>query len=223
MRILVVEDTHDVGEAIVACLERLGYAVDWQKTGTGAEDALKVQRYDLVVLDVMLPGKDGFAVLDGMRAEKVTAPVLVLTARSQVDDRVSALDHGADDYLVKPFDFRELEARVRALLRRSGGTATAQLQLGDVILDQVSRSATVAGRRAELTRREIALLEILMSRPQKVFNKVELLEQLYGFEEDAGQNAIELYVARLRRKLQPAQMEIRTLRGIGYQAVAHGR
>ena len=137
-------------------------------------------------------------------------------------DRVIALDHGADDYLVKPFDFRELEARVRALLRRSGGAATAQLQLGDVILDQVSRSATVAGRRADLTRREIALLEILMSRPQKVFNKAELLEQLFSFEEDAGQNAIELYVARLRRKLHPAHMEIRTLRGIGYQAVAHG-
>jgi two-component system response regulator TctD len=122
MRILVVEDTQDVGEAIVACLERLGHAVDWQKTGPDAEDALKVQRYDLVVLDVMLPGKDGFAVLNGMRAEKITSPVLVLTARSQIDDRVTALDHGADDYLVKPFDFREFEARVRALLRRSGGT-----------------------------------------------------------------------------------------------------
>lgn len=222
MRILVVEDTQDVGEAIVACLERLGHAVDWQKTGPDAEDALKVQRYDLVVLDVMLPGKDGFAVLNGMRAEKITSPVLVLTARSQIDDRVTALDHGADDYLVKPFDFREFEARVRALLRRSGGTTTAQLQLGDVILDQVSRCATVGGKRAELTRREIALLEILMSRPQKVFNKAELLDQLFSFEEDAGQNAIELYVARLRRKLQSAQMEIKTLRGIGYQAVANG-
>jgi two-component system response regulator TctD len=222
MRILVVEDTQDVGEAIVACLERLGHAVDWQKTGPDAEDALKVQHYDLVVLDVMLPGKDGFAVLNGMRADKITSPVLVLTARSQIDDRVTALDHGADDYLVKPFDFRELEARVRALLRRSGGTSTAQLQLGDVILDQVSRCATVGGKRAELTRREIALLEILMSRPQKVFNKAELLDQLFSFEEDAGQNAIELYVARLRRKLQSAQMEIKTLRGIGYQAVDHG-
>jgi two-component system response regulator TctD len=222
MRILVVEDTQDVGEAIVACLERLGHAVDWQKTGPDAEDALKVQRYDLVVLDVMLPGKDGFAVLNGMRAEKITSPVLVLTARSQIDDRVTALDHGADDYLVKPFDFREFEARVRALLRRSSGTTTAQLQLGDVILDQVSRCATVGGKRAELTRREIALLEILMSRPQKVFNKAELLDQLFSFEEDAGQNAIELYVARLRRKLQSAQMEIKTLRGIGYQAVVHG-
>jgi two-component system response regulator TctD len=222
MRILIVEDTQDVGEAIVACLERLGHAVDWQKTGPDAEDALKVQRYDLVVLDVMLPGKDGFAVLNGMRAEKIASPVLVLTARSQIDDRVTALDHGADDYLVKPFDFREFEARVRALLRRSGGTSTAQLKLGDVILDQVSRSATVGGKRAGLTRREIALLEILMSKPHKVFNKAELLDQLFSFEEDAGQNAIELYVARLRRKLQSAQMEIKTLRGIGYQAVAHG-
>ncbi len=222
MRILVVEDTQDVGEAIVSCLERLGYAVDWQKSGTSAEDALKVQHYDLVVLDVMLPGKDGFAVLAGMRARKIMSPVLILTARSQIDDRVNALDHGADDYLVKPFDFRELEARVRALLRRPGGSATVQLQLGDVVLDQVSRSVCVNGRRADLTRREIALLEILMSRPQKVFSKPELLEQLFSFDEAAGQNAIELYIARLRRKLQAARMEIRTLRGIGYQAVTSG-
>ena len=223
MRILVVEDTHDVGEAIVACLGRLGHAVDWEQTGTGGEHALAVQRYDLVILDVMLPGKDGFAVLDTFRKAGNAAPVLVLTARSQIDDRVSALDHGADDYLVKPFDFRELEARVRALLRRSTGTPVAQIALGDVILDQVSRSVSVSGRRAELTRRETALLEILMSRPQKVFSKAELLDQLFGFGQDPGENAIELYIGRLRRKLGAQAMEIRPLRGIGYQAAAHGQ
>jgi two-component system response regulator TctD len=220
MRILVVEDTVDVGEAIVASLDRLGHAVDWQRTGPDAEAALRVQPYDLVVLDVMLPGKDGFAVLESLRAAGIAAPVLVLTARSEIDDRVTALDRGADDYLVKPFDFRELEARVRALLRRPGGSAPPRIELGDVALDQVSRSVSVSGRPVSLTRREIALLDILMSRPQKVFTKAELLDQLFGFDQDPGENAVELYVARLRRKLQAARMEIRTLRGLGYQAVA---
>lgn len=219
MRILVVEDTLDVGEAIVARLERMGHAVDWQKTGPDAEAAIKVQRYDLILLDVMLPGKDGMAVLNDCRAAGIATPVLILTARSQIDDRVNALDFGADDYLTKPFDFRELEARVRALLRRSGGASVSQLQLGDVVLDQVSRTVQVAGKPCDLTRREIALLEVFMLRPQKVFTKPELLDQLFGFDKDAGENAIELYVGRLRRKLHASRMEIRTLRGLGYQAV----
>ncbi len=221
MRILVVEDTVDVGEAVAARLERMGHAVDWQKTGPDAEAALEVQAYDLVVLDVMLPGKDGIAVLNGMRAAGLATPVLMLTARSRIDDRVSALDYGADDYLTKPFDFREFEARVRALLRRSGGTPVSLLQLGDVELDQASRSVTVAGRPCELTRREIALLEVFMLRPRKLFTKSELMDQLFGFDQEAGENAIELYVGRLRRKLGAARLEIRTLRGMGYQAVEH--
>lgn len=221
MRILVVEDTEDVGEAIAARLERMGHAVDWLKTGPDAEAALTVQSYDLVVLDVMLPGKDGITVLDGMRARGLATPVLMLTARSRVDDRVSALDVGADDYLTKPFDFREFEARVRALLRRGGGTASSRLKLGDVELDQASRSVTVAGRPCELTRREVALLEVFMLRPKKLFTKTELMDQLFGFDKEAGENAIELYVGRLRKKLGTARLEIRTQRGLGYQAVAH--
>ncbi len=222
MRILLAEDTDDVGEAIVSCLQRLGYAVDWEKDGLSAEAALMVQRYDLVILDVMLPGKDGFAILEGIRSRKDPCPVLILTARSQIDDRVSALDRGADDYLVKPFDFRELEARVRALMRRIGGSAAPQIELGDVILDQVSRSVFVSGKRADLTRREISLLEVLMSRPQKVFSKAELLDQLFSFDKEAGENAIELYIGRLRRKLQSSRMKIKTLRGIGYRVSGHG-
>ncbi len=221
MRILVVEDTEDVGEAIAARLERMGHAVDWLKTGPDAEAALTVQSYDLVVLDVMLPGKDGIAVLDSMRERGLATPVLVLTARSRVDDRVSALDVGADDYLTKPFDFREFEARVRALLRRGGGAASSRLKLGDVELDQASRSVTVAGKPCELTRREVALLEVFMLRPKKLFTKAELMDQLFGFDKEAGENAIELYVGRLRRKLGAARLEIRTQRGLGYQAVAH--
>lgn len=221
MRILLVEDTVDVGEAVAARLLRMGHAVDWQKTGTDAEAALEVQAYDLVVLDVMLPGKDGIAVLGGMRARGLATPVLMLTARSRIDDRVNALDFGADDYLTKPFDFREFEARVRALLRRRAGAAASRLQLGDVEFDQASRSVTVGGRSCELTRRELALLEVFMLRPKKLFTKAELMEQLFGFDQEAGENAIELYVGRLRKKLGPSRLEIRTLRGMGYQAVEH--
>lgn len=222
MRILVVEDTADVGEAIVASLERMGHAVDWQATGRGAEDALAVQEYGLVVLDIMLPDIDGFQVLNSLRARRVATPVLVLTARSQVDDRVGALDLGADDYLVKPFDFREFEARARALLRRGQGANVSRLAVGDVTLDQVARSVTAAGAVIDLTRREIALLEVLMSHPRRVFSKADLHEQLFSFDSEAGPNAIELYVARLRRKLQGAGAEIRTLRGQGYQIVTAG-
>jgi two-component system response regulator TctD len=220
MRILVVEDNADVGEAIVARLARLGHAIDWITSGDEAATSLLVQRYDLVVLDVMLPGRDGLSLLAEFRKSGATTPVLMLTARSQVSDRVGALDVGADDYLVKPFDFRELEARVRALLRRSGGAAVSVLQVGDVALDQVSRSVTVGGAQRVLTRREITLLETLMARPQKVFTKPELLDQMFGYDADAGENAIELYVGRLRRKLGAARMEIRTLRGLGYQVAA---
>jgi two-component system response regulator TctD len=166
----------------------------------------------------MLPDVDGFTLLGEIRASRIDTAVLVLTARSQIDDRVSALDLGADDYLVKPFDFRELEARARALARRRHGATVSRLQVGDVALDQAARLVTVAGQRVDLTRREVALLEVLMARPNRVFSKAELLDQLFGFGEDAGENAIELYVARLRRKLGSASMEIRTLRGLGYQA-----
>lgn len=210
----------DVGEAIVASLERMGHAVDWQITGRGGEDALAVQDYNLVVLDIMLPDIDGFQVLNIIRSRRINTPVLVLTARSQVDDRVGALDLGADDYLVKPFDFREFEARARALLRRGQAASVSRLSVGDVTLDQVARSVIVAGAPVDLTRREIALLEVLMSHPRRVFSKMELHEQLFSFDSEAGANAIELYVARLRRKLQGAQAEIRTLRGMGYQITA---
>ena len=220
LRILVIEDTDDVGEAVVHAFERMGHAVDWEKTRRDAEDALAVQIYALVVLDINLPDGSGFDLLSGLRSRGSTTPVLVLTARALVDDRVDALDTGADDYLVKPFDFRELEARARALLRRRQGSAVSVLSTGDLALDQVARAVTVAGRPVELTRREITLLEVLMGHPGKAFSKNDLLDQLYGFENEAGPNAIELYVGRLRRKLSGANVEIRTLRGIGYQILA---
>lgn len=219
MRILLVEDTIDVGEAISARLQRLGHTVDWEKKGDAADEVLAVQDYDLVILDVMLPKLDGFSILKRLRRRGSTAPVLVLTARSEVDDRVGALDLGADDYLVKPFDYRELEARVRALLRRNTGDSTNLLVCGGVTLDRGARSATINGSPVELTRRELTLLEILASRPGRIFGKTELIDQLFGFDDEATENAVEQVVARLRKKLAASGPEIRTLRGLGYQII----
>ncbi|POR47007.1 response regulator transcription factor [Bosea psychrotolerans] len=219
MRILVVEDMVDIGEAIVARFERMGHAVDWEQDGAVAGDLAEVQAYDLIVLDVMLPGRDGFAILKDLRMKRKATPVLILTARSAVDDRVSALDLGADDYLIKPFDYRELEARARALLRRGGGEATNIIQCGQVTVDRSARIASVDGRSLDLTRRELTVLEILAGRPQRIFSKEELIDQLFGFEQEPSPNAVEQYVTRLRRKLAGSGVEIRTMRGLGYQIV----
>lgn len=221
VRILLVEDTHDVGEAISRRFQQTGHTVDWETDGVAASEILSFTEYDLVILDVMLPGVDGFSILRKLRQSGSGVPVLVLTARSEVDDRVSALDLGADDYLVKPFDFRELEARARVLLRRrSGGEPTNVIICGDISLDRANRNVMVGKREIQLKRREIVLLEILASRPGKVFSKDELLDQLFGFEEAAGENAIELYIGRLRKKLEGARARIVTLRGSGYQLVS---
>ena len=217
MRILLVEDTVDVGEAIVARFERIGHTVDWEKDGEVADELIEVQPYDLLILDVNLPNLDGFSILKRLRRRKLKTPVLILTARSQVDDRVDALDLGADDYLVKPFDYRELEGRARALLRRSAGEPTNQLTCGRCIIDRGSRSVTIDGAPVDLTRRELTLLEILAARPGRIFGKDELVDQLFGFDDDPSPNAIEQYVARLRKKLAGSGAEIRTLRGLGYQ------
>ena len=219
MRILLVEDTVDVGEAIVARFERIGHTVDWERDGQVADEVLEIQTYDLVILDVNLPALDGFSILKRLRQRKSKIPILVLTARSQVDDRVDALDLGADDYLVKPFDYRELEARARALLRRSAGEPTNELVCGKLIIDRGSRVVTIDGAPIDLTRRELTLLEILAARPGRIFGKDELVDQLFGFGDDPSPNAIEQYVARLRKKLAGSGAEIRTLRGLGYQIV----
>ena len=220
MRILLVEDTHDVGEAISRRFETIGHTVDWETDGMAALEILTFTEFDLVILDVMLPGLDGFQILRRLRDASNAVPVLMLTARSEVDDRVSALDLGADDYLVKPFDFRELEARVRVLMRRrSGGEATNAIICGDIVLDRANRSVRVGMREVQLKRREITLLEILASKPGRIFSKDELLDQLFGFEDAAGENAIELYIGRLRKKLEGAKAHIVTLRRVGYKLV----
>jgi two-component system, OmpR family, response regulator TctD len=219
MRILLVEDTADVGEGIVARLQRMGHEVDWEREGEGAAARIDVQPYDLLIFDVMLPPPDGLALLRGVRERRLATPVLMLTARSNVADRVGALDLGADDYLVKPFDFLELEARVRVLLRRGTGNATNALRCGDIVVDLVGRLVEVAGEPVELTRRELALLEILATRRGCIVAKEQIVERLFGLDSAAGGNAVEQYVARLRRKIASSQTEIRTLRGLGYQLV----
>lgn len=220
MRLLLVEDTEDVANAIVASFERHGHAVDHVLTRTGAEDALAVQDYDLVILDIQLPDGSGVDVLRGLRASGIATPVLMLTARLDVEDRVEALDIGADDYLMKPFDLRELEARVRALVRRNSGARSGILEYGDLAVDPAGRSASVTGTPLSLTRREFSVLEALISNRGRVMPKERLFEKLFAFDaEDVGLNAIELYVGRLRRKLDASRVSIRTLRGLGYQLV----
>lgn len=218
MRLLIVEDAEDVCDAIAESLTRVGHVCDKARTLDDARQFLAVQPFDLMVLDINLPDGSGYDLLKEVRARGDTLAVIMLTARLGVDDRVDALDAGADDYLVKPFDIRELEARLRAVARRRHGETDAVLQAGDVCFNTATRRVTVAGEPCELTRREQAVLEILLSSRGRVIAKDELHARLFGLDEEAGMNAVELYVARLRKKLPSATLEIRTLRGLGYQA-----
>lgn len=221
VKILIVEDEPKTGEYLLQGLGEAGFVVDLAQNGIDGLHLARQGTYDLVILDVMLPGLDGFEILRRLRLQKNPVPVLVLTARSEIDDRVSALDLGADDYLVKPFDFRELEARARVLMRRrSGGEPTNIITCGDVALDRTNRNVRIGNREIQLKRREMSLLEILASRPGRIFSKQELLDHLFGFDEAPDQNAIELYVARLRKKLEGAESVIVTVRGLGYKLVA---
>jgi two-component system response regulator TctD len=220
MRLLILEDAEDLAEAIAHRMAASGHVCDNAATLEDARQLLRIQPFDLAVVDINLPDGSGLALLRELRAAKNRLPVLVLTARLGVDDRVTALDAGADDYLVKPFDFRELEARVRAIVRRRNGEADPILRAGAIRFNTLTRQVTVAGNPCELTRREQSLLEILISARGRVIAKEELHSRLFGFDEEAGINAVELYVARLRKKLGSADFVIRTLRGLGYQAVA---
>lgn len=219
MRIMVIEDDADMGDAITRRLRNEGYAVDWQADGKNADEVLQYQHYELVVLDIGLPRRDGFAILRALRARGDKTPVLMLTARSEIEDRVGALDVGADDYLSKPFDFREFDARCRALLRRSQGLASSVTRIGELVFDRTAKTAILAGQVLDLPRREYRLLEIFIGNLGRVLSKDDIASQLFDFDVDAGANAIELYVGRLRKKLGDA-LTIRTMRGMGYIAEA---
>lgn len=216
MRLLVVEDNRALAGSIGKLFRGKGYAVDAVETGEDARAALQTQPYDLIILDLGLPDVDGLEVLRGMRRGKARVPVLVLTARASLQNCVEGLNLGADDYLVKPFALEELEARAGALIRRGVGGAGAVISHGRLSLDTAGRIARLDGTPLDLPRRELCLLELLLLRAGQVVEKRMLLEKLFSYDEEAGINAIELYVHRLRKKLEPAGIHLRTIRGLGY-------
>lgn len=216
MRILLVEDNEDLGEAIEKRLRSAGHSVEWVKDGAQVVPAAEGDQFDAVALDLMLPNRDGIGLIAELRKRKFNAPIMVITARSEIDDKVSLLDLGADDYLVKPFDLRELEARLRALLRRTGGQASSTISVGNLELDLAALNASVGGKALELGRREFRLLEILVTHVGKVVAKERLMNQLFNFDEAVSINALELHISRLRKKLDGANVEIGTVRGVGY-------
>ena len=214
MRLLLVEDDAMIGAAAREGLRQEGHAVDWVRDGAQAEVAAANGVYDLVLLDLVLPRRDGLSVLRNLRAKHNEVPVLVITARDAVADRVAGLDAGADDYLVKPFDFDELAARVRAVLRRRAGRSSAVLRVGELELDTAAHHVRWKGRDVALSAREYALLEALADRPGAFLSRSQLEERLYGWDEEIGSNAVEVHIHALRRKLDPAL--IRNVRGLGY-------
>ena len=223
MRVLIVEDAADVAEAVAARLARSGMACDVAGTATEAEDFLHVQRYDAIVLDINLPDRHGTDLLRDLRARGNRTPVLMLTALFSVDDRVSALNLGADDYLVKPFDQRELDARLRALMRRDAEQKSDAVSLGPLTFSAATQTATLDGSPLDLTRREAALLGLLLRHQGTPVSKQRLYEGLFAFDDaDVGLNAIELYIARLRKRLAASPVRIETQRGIGYRITTDG-
>jgi two-component system OmpR family response regulator len=216
MRLLIVEDDPVLADGLVRSLRSSDYAVDSATDGGEADHILSTNTYDLVILDLGLPRLDGYEVLRRLRRRGSRTPVLILTALDALEDRVKGLDLGADDYLTKPFDLPELEARVRALIRRGQSGGGSLLTHGALTLDTAGRRASLDGEPLELSAREIGVLEVLMLRSGRVVNKDQLAEELYGWDEEVSANAIEVYVHRLRRKLEPAGVTIRTIRGLGY-------
>lgn len=214
MRILLAEDDTMIGEVVLDTLRAEGYAVDWVKDGAMADTALATADYDLLLLDLGLPRKEGLDVLRGLRARKKRVPVLITTARDAVTQRVAGLDAGVDDYLVKPYDLDELLARVRALLRRAAGRAEPVYEWGDVRITPATREVTRAGNPVTLSAREWAVLEPLLARPGRVLSRAQLEEKLYAWRDDVTSNAVEVYVHGIRKKLGAGL--IQNLRGLGY-------
>lgn len=214
MRVLLVEDDELLGEGLREGLKRDGYTVDWVKDGAFAEQALKSESFDLVVLDIGLPKVSGFEVLSRFRDRGGRAPVMILTARESRDDKIRGLDSGADDYLTKPFDLDELFARLRALQRRVNGREAPTLVHGDIVLDPAAHTVTLKGENVNLSRRELALFQALLEQAGRVLSREYLTQTLYGWGEEVDSNTLEVHVHNLRKRF--GQALIRTVRGIGY-------
>jgi len=215
MRVLVVEDDTGIGRAVVAGLDRSGYAVDWVRDGAQAEAALANGVYDLALLDLGLPHRDGVQILKAVRRAGLELPVVVITARDALSDRIAGLDGGADDYLVKPFDLDELLARIRAVIRRRTGRLSPEMAYGALRIDPAKHTVSFRGTRVDLSAREFALLEALMLEPGAVVSRDRLEEAVYGWGEEVGSNSVEVHLHNLRRKLRPEL--IRNVRGVGYR------
>lgn len=218
MRLLLVEDDPMIGASVQRGLKQEGYSVDWVRDGAAAEGALADGVHELILLDLGLPRKSGLELLAALRRRGVATPVLVITARDSVADRVKGLDAGADDYLVKPFDLDELSARVRALLRRQGGRASPVLDAGPLLLDPAAHTVTLDGAPVALSKREFSLLHALMKQPGVPLSRAQIEESLYGWGEEIESNAVEVHIHALRRKIGAER--IRNVRGVGYMVPA---
>lgn len=214
MRLLLVEDDELLGDAVKAGLTQFGYVVDWLKDGEAARAAVKSESFELIILDLGLPKLSGLAFLQSIRQDGNATPVIILTARETVGDRIKGLDSGADDYMTKPFDMNELSARVRALVRRSQGRADSVLQYRNVTLDPAAHSVYVDEVIVNVPRREFALLQKLLENSGQVLSREQLMQSIYGWDEDVDSNALEVHIHNLRKKLNANF--IRTIRGVGY-------
>lgn len=216
MRILLAEDDEVLSDGISKALRQCGFTVDHVSSGVDADTAFASAPFDLAILDLGLPQMDGLQVLKRLRSIGKRFPVLIVTARDGLEDRVAGLDLGADDYLTKPFDLPELEARVRALIRRSHYGADTEITYGPVRMDIASRNITISGENVDFSSRELAVFELLLQRPGRVVSKEQLLDHMYGFDQEVSQNAIEVLIHRLRKKIEPYGLIVRTIRGLGY-------
>jgi len=216
MRVLVVEDNAALADGISTALSQIGFAVDVLADGLEADEVLRTQSYDVIVLDLNLPGCDGLEVLKRLRMRKDETQILILTARDHIQDRVTGLDLGADDYLTKPFELVELEARVRALLRRTSGKKSPALEIGALRFNSVARTAHIGQLSLELPKREFCLLELFISRIGHVISKEQIADSLANFDDEITPNAVEIYISRLRKKLKSSGINIKTVRGLGY-------
>ncbi|MDE2431084.1 MAG: response regulator transcription factor [Burkholderiales bacterium] len=214
MRILLVEDDQMIGEAVQLSLKQMGYVVDWVRDGLIAESVIGSEHFDLVLLDLGIPGKDGLAVLQHLRRQKSTIPVIIITARDSIQDRIKGLDAGADDYVIKPFVIEELAARLRSALRRSAGQTEPEIHIDNVVINPITHEVKLQDVPVQMSAREYAIIESLLLRPGAILSRAQLEERLYGWGEEIESNAVEVYIHSIRRKL--GNQFIQNVRGVGY-------